>query len=200
MKEGSELIALFDMDGTLCDYDTALFNDLEKLRSPGERPFRGYINGETPSYILNRANLIRSHKEWWVNIPKLKLGWDVLGVAKNLGYKIKILTQGPGRIPIAWTGKKEWIDRYFGEGMDLTLTRDKGDVYGRVLVDDYPDYVDKWLKWRKRGLVIMPANDLNSGYKHRQVIKYNGSNLGEVSEGMEKVKKNCLSNGYFGLQ
>ena len=32
----SELVALIDMDGTLCDYEGAMRRDLERLRSPGD--------------------------------------------------------------------------------------------------------------------------------------------------------------------
>jgi hypothetical protein len=47
-----------------------------------------------------------------------------------------ILTQGPRRNANAWTGKKLWIDRNLGPDTDVTITRDKGLVYGKVLVDD----------------------------------------------------------------
>jgi len=98
------------------------------------------------------------------------------------------LTQGPRKNPYAWSGKKKWIDRNLGEDQDVTMTRDKGLIYGKILVDDFTGYVERWLGWRKRGLVIMPASKENEGYSHEQVIRYNGENLEEVREAMEKAK------------
>ena len=98
-----------------------------------------------------------------------------------------ILTQGPRQNPSSWAGKKKWIDKHLGEDTDITITRDKGLVYGKTLVDDYPGYIDRWLKWRKRGLVIMPANKQNENYTHPQVIRYDGSNLNQVRKAMEKA-------------
>jgi 5'-nucleotidase len=181
-------IALFDMDGTLCDYDLGLFEALEKLRAPNEEIYKPSMSRDFPDYMQNRADLIRSSEGWWANLPKFKLGWDVLEIARKLEYEIMILTQGPRRNPASWSGKKKWIDSNLGPDVDITITRDKGLVYGRVLVDDYPEYIERWLQWRKRGLVIMPANESNSGFTHGQVIRYDGSNLDEVANAMERVK------------
>lgn len=57
----------------------------------------------------------------------------------------------------------------------LTITRDKGLVYGRMLVDDWPEYVERWLKWRPRGMVVMPAQPWNADYKHPNVLRYDGT-------------------------
>lgn len=188
MERKTENIALFDMDGTLCDYDSGLFLALEKLRSPAEPVFNLPLREDAPDYIKERANLIRASESWWVSLPKLNLGWNVLESARKLEYRIMILTQGPRRNPAAWAGKKKWIDINLGEDVDITITRDKGLVYGRVLVDDYPEYAERWLAWRPRGLVIMPANAQNQNYTHKQVIKYNGTNLSQVEEAMRQAR------------
>ena len=56
-------------------------------------------------------------------------------------------------------------------------------------MDDYPDYALRWLEWRKRGLVIMPAHEYNKDFKHPNVIRYTGENLEEVKRGLEKAYK-----------
>ena len=181
--ENPDNVALFDMDGTLCDYNKGMKTDMDELKSPGEPDF-GYNFRRVPPYIIARRNLVSSSIDWWANLPRFQLGWDVLEATKELEYRIMILTQGPKQHPNAWTGKKIWIDRELGENVDVTMTRDKGLVYGKVLVDDYPDYIDRWLKWRKRGLVIMPAHESNENYEHPQVIRYDGTNLEQVREAL----------------
>ncbi|MFA5992573.1 MAG: hypothetical protein WC796_02630 [Candidatus Pacearchaeota archaeon] len=180
-------ISLFDLDGTLCDHDLGLFTELERLRSSDE-PVVHSIRDNVPDYVKARADLIRASEDWWANLPKFQLGWDVLGVARELEYRIMILTQGPRNKPLAWSGKLRWIDTNLGKNVDVTITRDKGLVYGKVLVDDYPGYVESWLRWRKNGLVIMPANEENRGYKHPQIIRYDGTNLDQVREAMSRIK------------
>ena len=88
----------------------------------------------------------------------------------------------------SWKGKKKWVDKYLGPETDITITRDKGIVYGKVLVDDYPGYIERWLSWRDRGLVIMPANKDNINFSHPQVIRYDGSNLDIVKRAMKKAR------------
>ena len=188
VKRKVENIALFDMDGTLCDYDKGLSMELEKLRNPSETLFVPPLSDDAPDYIKARADLIRKSEEWWENLPKFKLGFDVLEIAKELGYKRMILTQGPRKNPYSWSGKKKWIDKNLGEDIDITITRDKGLVYGKVLVDDFPKHIERWLEWRPRGLVIMPDNVLNKNFEHSQVIRYYGSNIEEVKNAMEKAK------------
>jgi FMN phosphatase YigB (HAD superfamily) len=180
----AENVALFDMDGTLCDYSGQLLKDLNKLTAKEEPRFIGEVR-DAPDYIKKRADLIRASQEWWKNLPRLQLGWDILKVAQDLDYRIMILTQGPRNNPASWSGKKLWIDKNLGQDIDITITRDKGLVYGKVLVDDFPEYIERWLTWRKNGVVIMPANESNRNYKHRQVIRYDGTNLEEVKLAME---------------
>lgn len=91
------------------------------------------------------------------------------------------MTQGPRRNPKSWMGKKMWVDINLGEDIDVTITRNKSLVYGKVLVDDYPEYIKGWLKWRPRGVVIMPANESNINFLHPQVTRYNGHNLPEIT-------------------
>ena len=189
MGREPEDVALFDMDGTLCDYRLGLSCAMEELRSPGEEVFAGHMRDSDPPYIKHRADLIRSSEDWWAGLSKFQLGWDVLGVARELSYRIMILTQGPRRNPASWSGKKRWIDKNLGEDVDVTITRDKSLVYGKVLVDDYPGYIDGWLKWRKNGLVIMPASSSNGDYEHEQVIRSDGPNLDEVRDAMDEARK-----------
>ena len=182
-----ENIALVDMDGTICDYDSEMFKGLEKLRHPSEPKFYPPIRKDAPKYIHERSKLITQSQDWWANLPKFQLGWDVMKEAKKLGYRIVILTQGPRRNPAAWKGKKIWIDKYLGEDTDIIITRDKGLVYGKVLVDDFPPYMDKWLAWRPRGLGIIPASKQNENYHHPQVMRYDGTNLKDVKIALKKA-------------
>lgn len=182
-----EPIALFDMDGTLFDYEGFLAHELERIRNPLE-PQTAFNFQGNPKYLQNRINLITHSEDFWENLPKLKLGWDILNIARELNYRIMILTQGPKKNPAAWSGKKKCIDKHFGEDFDITLTRDKGLVYGKILVDDYPEYIKRWLSWRERGLVIMPSNENNKNYSHPQVIRYDGTNLEEIKLTMIKAR------------
>lgn len=168
-------IALFDMDGTLADYDGQLLRDLQSIASDLEPPPVLYSNIR---YLEARRHVITSQVGWFLKLEKLKLGWDVLEIAKEIGYSITILTKGPTTKHIAWAEKVEWCNRHLSEYIDgVTIAHDKGMVYGALLVDDWPDYITAWLKHRPRGLVVMPANNHNADFSHPNVVRYDGSNL-----------------------
>ena len=190
-----EKIALFDMDGTLCDYESRLIRDLNNLRSPSEAKIEEVPKDDVPEYLRTRMNLIRASVEWWAKLPQLKLGFDVWNMIESYGYRKMILTQGPKRNPNAWSGKKKWIDVNLGQDVDITITRDKGLVYGKILVDDWPEYILRWLTWRPRGLVIMPAGVSNKYFVHPQVIRYDGSE--ESSRSIHEALETIESIGQF---
>ena len=179
-------VALFDMDGTICDYVGSMKAELEKLRSPNEPivdPFR-VINKPEYNYLWNRMNLIKSHENWWANLPRYNLGYDILKMTKEIGYYNEILTKAPKENPAALAGKLKWILNNLDEDIDFTMTRNKSRHYGRVLVDDYPGCILGWLKHRPLGLVIMPSNQYNQGFTHKQVVVYNGQNKDQVMESL----------------
>jgi len=185
--ENSRRIALIDLDGVLVDYDKGMLESLKKMHSPLEPLLENYTNWhDTPYYLFQRMELIKSNGEWWENLPKFKLGFDVLDILKELDYYISILTQGPKRHPTAWSNKLRWCHKNVPD-LDVTITRNKSIVYGRVLVDDYPEYIEGWLAHRPRGLVVMPANVQNKDFIHSNLIRYDGTNLKEVKERIIEV-------------
>jgi 5'-nucleotidase len=181
-------VGLFDMDGTLFDYDGQLRCDLEKLMSPGEVMPDNIFDEKLP-WLKARMDLIKSQPGWWRKLPIFRLGWDVLYVADKLGFDCHILTKGPWSKPQAWAEKVECIQYHFNGSIGIDIVGEsKGGRYGRFLVDDYPPYVEDWLKHRPRGLVIMPAHDYNKSFTHQRVIRYDGSNLNQVQEALVIVK------------
>ncbi|MAE12923.1 hypothetical protein CMO92_00015 [Candidatus Woesearchaeota archaeon] len=106
-------------------------------------------------------------------------------MTKELGYVQEILTQAPETNPAALAGKLRWIIGNLKEyTTDFAMVRNKGRYYGRVLVDDYPGFIEPWLEHRKNGLVIMPSNEYNQEFSHPQVIRYDGRNKEEVRAGL----------------
>jgi 5'-nucleotidase len=62
-----------------------------------------------------------------------------------------------------------------------------------VLVDDWPPYVERWLQWRPRGLVILPAQRWNEGFSHPNALRYDGSNLAQVREALARIRERAES-------
>ena len=183
-------IALFDMDGSLADYDGALIRDLEPLRSPWEPAITrdNLWQPELGEHIRARMRLIKAQPGWWLNLDPIPLGMQVLALCQQHGFDIHILTKGPKRYALAWDEKVRWCQRYIGPEVDVHLTSDKGMVYGKLLYDDYPDYMLRWLRHRPRGLGIMPVCPHNRDFTHPNVVKWDGSNLEEVSRAIITAK------------
>lgn len=182
----TEQICLFDMDGTLFDYEGTMRADLTKLRGPNEPdPMTMNIWDEDAyPWLTARMHLIKMVPGWWRKLPKLKEGWEIYNIVKKIGFQTQILTKGPSSKPHVWSEKVRCIRKHFAkeEISSINITEDKKGQYGRVLVDDFGPYMDKWLKHRCRGLGIMPVNTNNKDYKHENVVKYDGStdSLAEV--------------------
>jgi len=179
-------VALIDMDGTICDFDLAMQRDLESLRAPCEEAREIGYGKDHPPYIWNRMLLIKGRGEWWENLPRIDKGFAVLEIMRELGYYISVLTQGPRDNAEAWSHKILWCKKNL-PGTDVTITRNKGLVYGRVLMDDYPEYIMQWLEHRPRGLVIMPDQPWNQDFSHPNVLRHT-DNIDEVREMLIKAR------------
>lgn len=168
----SEAVALIDMDGTLADYDGQMRQDLLPVMNPAEVfPALG-PNDDLP-HIEARKNLIKRQPGWWRKLPKLADGFHILDVLRALDFRLMILTKGPYSTTAAWTEKVEWCREHVPDAQ-VSIVEDKGLVYGKVLVDDWPPYIIRWLEWRPRGLVVMPDRPWNQGFKHPNVLRYRG--------------------------
>lgn len=187
-------IALFDMDGTLFDFEGEIRRALADLRSPDEpdpldRQF-DVLSAAAPAHIRNRIHLIKNQPGFWFGLPKLEAGFALYRQISEAGFDVHILTKGPNRNPQAWAEKVSCIQHHFGRSVAVNIVgQTKGHYYGHLLVDDYPPYVEDWLKHRPRGLVIMPAQPYNADLRHPNVIRYDGTNLDEVLQAVEAVRR-----------
>lgn len=185
-------IGLFDLDGSLADYEGQLKNDLSKLLSIKDiEKFNelGMWQADEMEPFKSLIRLLKKQPCWWGSLPVLKDGMMIFNLSMRIGFKNHILTKGPKRYPRAWKEKVEWCQEHLGELIDVHITSDKSMVYGKFLYDDYPDYMDRWLTARPRGLGIMPVNDTNRDYNHERCIKWNGTNYEEVKIALE----NCYN-------
>lgn len=190
MTKPHEAIALFDMDGTLADFDGAMREKLALLESPDEQQVDVaalFETGTTPDWLEARKALIKKQPGFWKCLKRFPLGFDVLEIARELKFINHILTKGPRKTTSAWTEKVKWCAREVPDCL-VTIGQDKGLLYGKMLTDDWPKYMIRWLEWRPRGLGIMPAQKWNEDFTHPNVVRYDGTNLAEVRDRMEIVR------------
>jgi len=181
-------IALVDMDQTLCDYEGAVKKKLAELYKKDISVDESKTNHRLEEY-KPAVDLIKQLPGFWRTLPKIELGFQIVDVLEHNGFGIHVLTRGPHKNIIGWSEKVEWVREHLS-GVPITITEDKSLVYGKILVDDWPKYCESWLKWRPRGLVLMPAYEYNIGMdtKHSgQVVRVTGKNWEEVKEAIKKV-------------
>lgn len=182
-------IGLFDMDGSLADYEGQLHADISRLVGETERQKfveLGMWQADEQEPFKSLIRLIKKQPCWWRNLPVLENGMRIWRMALQIGFDNHVLTKGPKRYPRAWKEKVEWCQQNLGELTDVHITSNKAMVYGKFLYDDYPDYMDRWLKARPRGLGIMPVNRTNLSYSHPRCIKWDGNNVDEVRDALEE--------------
>ncbi len=176
-----DLVANIDFDDTVAGYSLALREHMDRLRAPGEPVFTDRVEPEPP-YIEARRKMIQRQPGFWRELEPLPLGFEVVDELRTLGFTLNVLTKGPKTTPGAWTEKQEWCAKHLPDAM-VTITQNKALVYGRVLVDDWPDYFTKWLQVRPRGLVICLAHPWNEGFakggaqEHPNVLRYDGTDV-----------------------
>lgn len=186
----AEPIALFDLDGTLADFDASMQAKLAELRGPGEDPGSDDTAFEEVPYVKARRRLIKSQPGFWRDLAPIQLGFQILEEARAQRFWCQVLTKSPRKIPAAAAEKIEWCTRHVPD-LPITQSESKGLVYGKLLCDDWPEYIELWLAWRPRGLVISIAQRWNVGIDERfpkNVVRYDGSNFAYVRERMQEIR------------
>lgn len=175
-------IALFDLDDTLADYTGGILTSMRALQCEHEEPvtLQNFYRPNRPRWLDERVRVIRLAPGWWRGLPANPLGMALFGMAQSIGFEVHILTKGPAIDANAWKEKVEWCRDNLQGDYKITITEDKSTVYGRVLVDDYPPYMLSWLKFRPRGLGIMPVRPYNHDFGHNQVLMCDQDNLDEA--------------------
>jgi len=174
-------IALVDMDGTLCDYDAALRHQVHRILGEQADPW-------DPKH-KNLVDMIKSYPGFWRDLPRIPFGLEIVDYLQCTGWQVHILTKGPHRTTSAWTEKVEWCREWL-PGIPVTITEDKGLVYGKILFDDWPDYCSAWLKWRSNGLVIMPKYDYNEKFaldNPKSIIRGGFDNIDQVKAAIDSA-------------
>jgi FMN phosphatase YigB (HAD superfamily) len=176
--DDDDKVALVDMDGTLCDFRGALDRDLARvLNGRGEEV-------KVPACVKQEIEwLIRRTPGWYLNLKPLQLGFDILRMLQEIGFRINILTKSSFESNNAWSEKPQWIQQHLPRDIEMTVTMNKSRYYGRVLVDDYPSHFLRWMDRRPRGIVVMPVQAWNKDTSRRP-------NLYPVSSGedLEKIR------------
>lgn len=199
MIDKPERIALIDLDGTVADYDRAMRREMLRLQSPGEPEYTERLvtgDDEVP-YMEARRKLIQAKAGFWSSLPLIQAGFEVVGLLREVGFGLHVLTKGPRSTPTAWTEKLQWSHEHLPDAL-VTVTSDKSGMYGRVLVDDFPPYFTKWLDVRARGLVICVAQPWNRDYapggakEHPRVVRWDGWSVDGGAE-MRRVIQRAYS-------
>jgi 5'-nucleotidase len=191
----TDQIALIDLDGTLADYDTEMQAQMRRIAGPAEGEYfhRPVLDEDETEYRKARRKLIQRQPGFWRNLKPLKHGFDVVDELRIFQFQLHVLTKGPMSTPNAWSEKVEWCKEHLPDAT-VTVTGDKSLVYGRVLVDDWPPYFEKWLLVRPRGLVVAVAHPWNDAYakgcpkEHPNVIRYDGSNATALRAALERAQ------------
>ena len=117
MVRESDLIALFDLDGTMADHTKALERDYIKIAAPGEKVPDAFEEG-LPLYVKERIDLIRNQPGWWEKLERYEPGFDIYDLVVELGFNMEILSKGPLSADGAWSEKVKWVRRELGDNID----------------------------------------------------------------------------------
>lgn len=182
----TELIALFDMDDTLCDYIGQLKRDLSEFFEDPTPIIQDLYARKVSPDAKARIREIRNRPGWWANLPRLEGGIKLWQLTKDMGFSNCILTKGPYHCDNAYTEKRQWQKRELPDTKIFTITDDKSLVDGTILIDDFPPYLASWLNKHPSKLGIMPERAYNIEFKNPRTINYTVQNLDEIKERLKK--------------
>jgi 5'-nucleotidase len=178
-------VALVDMGDTLCECTPKLRVALARLRQPGEREGDEMLL-PLPPYLELRRRQVMSTPGFWRELAPRARGFELLGLLRDAGFHVHVLTKGPYDAPQVWADKVAWCRIHLPE-VPVIVTDDKTRVHGHVLVDDWLPYVERWHRQWPTGLVIVPAQPWNvQAVLGRLLVRDDGSNRDDVTAALHR--------------
>jgi hypothetical protein len=172
-------VALVDLGDTLCDCTPALREGLARLRRPGDRESDEELVPLPPHLELRRKEVMGA-PGFWRGLAPRALGFELLDLLREKGFRVHILTKGPYEAPHVWADKVSWCRAHL-PGVPVIVTDDKALVHGHVLVDDWPPYVVRWQQHWPSGIAIVPAHNWNARMLTGPAcVRYDGNNRDAV--------------------
>jgi hypothetical protein len=150
-------VALVDLGDTLADCTPGLEAALRRLH-PGGSELR-----EAPplASLEARRRVVLATPGFWRGLAPRAAGFELLGLLRDAGFQVHVLTKGPRDAPQVWADKVAWCRAHL-PGVPVTVTDDKARMQGDVLVDDWLPYVERWQRRWPAGLVVVPAQPWNA--------------------------------------
>lgn len=153
-------VALVDLGDTLAECTPALRRALARLREPGEHEGDEALIPLPPHWDARRREVL-STPGFWRDLEPRAAGFELLGVLRDTGFRVYVLTKGSQDAPQVWADKVFWCRAHL-PGVPVIVTDDKSRVHGHVLVDDWLPYVEGWQRQWPAGVAIVPAQPWNA--------------------------------------
>lgn len=166
---------LLDLDGVLADFYQQLadyynqrynasitvedFNDFEF-----ERCF--------PIETVERLIEIFNEPGYFINLPVIPHAKEIASQFSTLGYQVKICTAPARKLDGFLNGqsaeeKFDWVAKHFPYWANsITVTQEKEDVQGDMLIDDSPVNISKWCARNKDGIGYLIDRPWNRPFKN----------------------------------
>lgn len=151
-------VALVDLGDTLADCTPALEAALKQLHRPGAAEL--HEAAPLPSLDARRRAVLAT-PGFWRGLAPRAAGFELLGLLREAGFQVHVLTKGPRDAPQVWADKVAWCRAHLPD-VPVTVTDDKARVHGDVFVDDWLPYVERWQRRWPAGLAVVPAQPWNA--------------------------------------
>jgi 5'-nucleotidase len=179
-------VALVDLGDTLVDCTPAWRAALARIRKQGERD-GDYALLPLPPYLEERRQAVMSTPGFWRELRPRAAGVELLGLLRDAGFHVHILTKGPYDAPHVWADKVAWCRAHLPY-VPVIVADDKTRIHGDVLVDDWLPYVERWQRQWPTGLAIVPAQPWNIEAASRpRCIRDDGADRGAITAALRAI-------------
>jgi len=162
LRENKKRIIYLDLDGVLADFDGSV------KRHTGKYPHEQsddemWKSVEKDEHFYSKLEKMPGADDFYTNI---------LAIATNNGYTVKILTAIPRKstMPEAGPDKIKWVKKHFGD-IEVKLGPYSKDKWKHadpndILIDDRKSNIDEWKKKGNAiGILFKNSNDAISNLK-----------------------------------
>lgn len=165
------------MDGCIADWNTPAVKMLKELESPSEAGLYDYDNvhlmQDKYPHFEARVNLIMERKGFWLNLNPIPAGIQLYWKLTQ-HFDTYILTKAPPMSSLAWGEKIDWLHKHIDPNIKkvITVSHDKGMVYGDIFFEDYGKNVRSWTAKHPHGHIILPDRTWNQEVNHPNVHRW----------------------------